>query len=322
MNQGAAPGLWRRTPPAIFPPIFGLMGLGLAWRRAEGVFGVPAAVAELILGMVTLLYLFALLAYLAKMARRPGVLAEDLRILPGRAGLAAMTLSILLFAAVLERYDAGAARVMLFAGLATHGGLAVMVIRALLTGPAEQRRVTPVFHLSFVGFILAPLTAVPLGYTGLSEWVVYLTGAAAVLIWGESLRQFAAAGVPAPLRPLLAIHLAPACLLGTAALLLGWTGLATGFAWLSLALVALFAASARWITAAGFSPLWGAFTFPLAAFASLMLLMAGYVSGGAFRAIAGVALVAATLVIPPIVVKTMQLWAKGQLAVKTNAATA
>jgi tellurite resistance protein len=74
---------------------------------------------------------------------------------------------------------------------------------------------------------------------------------------------------------------------------------------------------AGWLLEAGFSPLWGAFTFPLAAVANFWLVL-----GGAWRLPGGLALVAATVVIPPIAIKVMQLWAKGQLAVKTNAATA
>ena len=78
-----------RTPPAIFPPVFGLFGLGLAWRRAGDTFQMPAALGEMILGAVTLLFVFCALAYGIKVARRPGVIPEDLRVLPGRAGLAA-----------------------------------------------------------------------------------------------------------------------------------------------------------------------------------------------------------------------------------------
>lgn len=42
----------------------------------------------------------------------------------------------------------------------------------------------------------------------------------------------------------------------------------------------------------------------------------------AFRLLGGASLVFATLIIPPIAFKIMKLWAKGVLAVKTNAAQA
>ena len=308
------------TPPAIFPPILGLFGLGLAWRRATGVFAVPEGAADLLLGAVTLLFLFCLAAYGLKVARRPGVVVEDLRVLPGRAGLSALVLSVYLLSAALVPIARPLAEALLWGGLAFHLVLVVLVVRVLVTGPAEQRAVTPVWHLQFVGFIVAAIAAVPLGHTGLSTAILYGTGFLAMAIWAASLAQFALRDVPPPLRPLLAIHLAPACLLGTVALTLGRVGIAWGFAGLAVLILAGLLIGLRWLTRAGFSPLWGAFTFPMAAFAGVMLAMAASGQGEAFRIAGGVALVAATLAIPPIVFKVMQAWAKGMLGAKTNAA--
>ena len=311
------PALFRGTPPAIFPSLMGLFGLGLGWRVGAGAFGLPQGLGEAILGAVTLLYLFGLAAYLRKLAARPSVLFEELRVLPGRAGVGAMVLCLYLLAAVLMPYTPGLARVVLLAALPAHGVFVVVLLRVLLTGPAEQRRVTPVWHLNFVGFILAGLSAPALGLVGLGQAVLWGTGVVALLIWAESLRQFLAASVPAPLRPLLAIHLAPAAMLGLVALALGQTGLAGVLAVVAAGLMAALVLSARWLTAAGFTPFWGAFTFPLAATASLWLSL-----DGVWRLPGGLALVAATLIVPPIAFKVLQLWAKGQLGPKTGAAVA
>jgi tellurite resistance protein len=311
----------QRTPPAIFPPLLGLLGLGLAWRRAEAVFMTPPAIADTILGMVTLLFLWCLLAYGVKLARRPGVFLEDLAVLPGRAGLSAMTMAVMLLGAVLLPYGAGPAGVALLAGLVGHGVLALMVATQLLTGPAEQRQVTPIWHLSFVGFIIAPLSAVPLGYAAASQVLLWVMVAVAALVWVVSLVQLARRDPPAPLRPLLAIHLSPASLFGLVALQLGWTGAAMGFAVLGALILAALLVRARYVATAGFSPLWGAFTFPLAAFANLVLAL-GNGQGDLLRFLGALLLVAATGAIPWIAVKVLQAWAKGQLAAKTNAATA
>ena len=82
-------GLWRRVPPAIFPSIMGFLGLGIAWRRAVAAYPVPAGIGEALLGAGVILFAFAAIAYGSKIARRPAVLAEELRILPGRAGVSA-----------------------------------------------------------------------------------------------------------------------------------------------------------------------------------------------------------------------------------------
>ncbi|MBK5946784.1 hypothetical protein CCR83_10155 [Rhodobacter veldkampii DSM 11550] len=310
-------GLWRRTPPAIFPVMLGLLGLGLAWRRGAGEFGVPLAAVEGFMGAVTLLFLFGALAYAVKFARRPGMIIDELRVLPGRAGVAAGVLSVYLLAGSLGPYAPDEARPVLLLGLALHLALIGLVLVGFARGPVEQRRVNPVWHLHFSGLVVAAMVAQGLGVAALVAPLFWGALGVAVAIWAVSLDQFRRETVPAPLRPLLAIHLAPLSLLGTVAQGMGFTGLALGFGVLSALLLAALVLGGRWLLAAGQSPLWGALTFPLAATASFWLTL-----GGVWRLPGGLLLVAATLAIPPIAVFVLKLWAKGQLAVKTNAAIA
>ena len=312
------PGLWRRVPPAIFPPMLGLFGLGLAWRTLGEAVPAVAGLAEGFLGAVVLIFAYAAVAWTSKPLRRPGVLAEELRVLPGRAGVAAAVLCVILTGAVLVPYAPGLAGALAWAGMALLAGLGILIARAFLTGPEEARVVTPVFHLVFVGYILAPLTLVPLGQVAASAVIYGICVVAAALIWAESLRQIATRIPPAPLRPLLAIHLAPLGVFASVAALLGWTGLALGFALAGLALLAVLVAAGRWLLAAGFTPLWGALTFPLAAMASAGLRALDDPVGLWL----GAALVlAATGLNIPVAAKILRAWAQGGLAAKTNAAT-
>lgn len=313
------PGLWRRTPPALFPPVMGLIGLGLAWRNLALQPGLAplAPVGEAILGAVLLLYAFALIAWLSKPLRRIGVVMEELSVLPGRAGTVAMVLSFLLAAAALRPYAPGLAFWMVVLGM-----LALAVVGGLITwkvgtGPKEGRGVTPVFHLTYVGYIIAPLTLIPLGYTQAATVILWATMPGATLIWLFSLRQLIRTIPPAPLRPFMAIHAAPAALFAIVATGLGYGLIAAGFALLGLALVAAMAVRARWLLASGFSPLWAALTFPLAANASASMLALG--TPGLWI---GAALLAfATGFIPWVAFRIYTGWAKGELGAKTNAAT-
>ncbi len=315
-----APGLWRRTPPAIFPPMLGLFGLGLAWRTMAAQPGLTplAPVGEAILGATLLLYAFSLVAWLSKPIRRPAVVIDDLRVLPGRAGLAAMTLCLALAAASLVPYAPGLALNIAFADVAVLIVLGMLIAGVLATGPDEQRMVTPIFHLSFAGYILSALTFAQLGLTGFATGILIATTAAATFIWLVSLRQILTRIPPAPLRPLLAIHAAPAALFATVSATLGYPTLAAGFALLALAIVTAIVASARWLLAAGFSPLWGALTFPLAATATASIVALG--QPGLY--VGAALLIAATALNPWITFRVIKAWAKGQLAAKTNAATA
>lgn len=310
-------GLWRRVPPAVFPPILGLFGVGIAWRRATDTFALPAGLAETILGAVTLLYLFALLAYVVKILRRPSVIREELRMLPGQAGVGAMVLCLYLLAITLAPYAAGLARAILLAAFSAHASLVVLLVHHFVTGPAEQRRVTPVWHLNFVGFIVGALAATVFEYYLPALGIFLLTSLVAAVIWSVSAEQLVKQTVPAPLRPLLAIHLAPVAFFGLVAHALELDAVAMGCGGVAALLLLWFVARIRWLIGAGFSALWGAFTFPLAATAGLWVSL-----GGIWRVPGGVAIVAATLVTLPIAWRIVRAWAQGQLAIKTNAATA
>ena len=74
------PKAFTRVPPAIFPSILGLLGLGLAWRRASEAYGKSSAISDLILGATLILLVVGLTAYGLKFLKRPSVLIDDLRV--------------------------------------------------------------------------------------------------------------------------------------------------------------------------------------------------------------------------------------------------
>lgn len=308
-------------PPAVFTPILGLLGLGLAWRQAAGVWAaVPGIAGELLLGVAAALWLVAVAGYAAKAWQRPGVLTEDAKALPGRAGLAAAGVGGLALALGLVPHAPALARGLLVLALLWQAGFAVLVLRLIRRGPPEGRRATPIWQLTFVGFIVAPPAAVPLGWGGLAAAILALMVPVAAAIYLASLRQILRAAPLPPQRPLLAIHLAPVSLAGLGCAALGLdaasalaTALASG---LALALLA----GVRAITAAGFTPFWGAMTFPLTAFASLLTLTAG--RHGWLQAAAIAMLLLASVAVPWIAVRILLLWPGGRLAQMTGAARA
>ena len=309
--------LFARTPPAIFPSILGLLGLASALRLGLGRMGWDQGLGDLAAGLVVALWAFAAVAYGVKLARRPGVVMEDLRVLPGRSGLATLTMGGMVTAGLVAVYSAPAGAVLLVLALAGHGVLALLLARLLLTLPPEARAVNPTLHLSFVGFIVGAAPALALGWGLLAELLFWAALPVAVGIWGLSLRQFVAAVPPAPLRPLLAIHLAPAALLALVAGLMGKPMLADLFVGLGAVSALILLAAARWVTASGPSPLWGAFTFPLAALASAML-----VAGGLWLWPGLLLLAVGLVVFPAIAWWVLKRWPGGKLAAVTNAAEA
>ena len=315
------PKLFARTPPAIFPVILGLLGLGLAARKAAEVLGLAGGVVgglvETALGALMILWLLAIVALAVKVARRPGVIGDDMKVLPGRAGLAASTMTGMAAALVLLPYAPMLALGLALAAMGAHAAMAVLLIVTLTRLPPEARVVNPAMHLAFVAFVLGALPLARLGYAGAAVAIFWATLAVALVIWAVSLRQLIRSTPPGPLRPLLAIHLAPAALFSLVAAELGQDSLALGFTVISMVIFLALLASARWLTVAGFSPLWGAFTFPLAAFATALMTL-----GGTWEAPGLAVLVLALGVIPAISWNVLKLWPGNRLAVKTNAAEA
>ena len=311
------PKLFAKTPPAVFPSILGLLGLAGAVRLMLGRLGLELGPGDLLAGVAVALWAFAAVAYGVKLARRPGVMTEDLRVLPGRSGLAALTMGGMAAAGLVASYGGAAGAVLLVLSLAGHAVLAVLLVRLLVGLPPEARAVNPTLHLSFVGFIVGAAPALALGWGGLAEVLFWASLPVALAIWALSLRQFARAVPPAPLRPLLAIHLAPAALFATVAGLLARPELGTLFAGLGLVYAVVLAASGRWLLEAGVTALWGAFTFPLAALATALLL-----TGGVWLWPGVVLVVVALGVNPAILWWVLKRWPGGKLAAVTNAAEA
>ena len=114
----------------------GLFGLGLALRRAAASLGEPRgfghAVAEMVLGAVVLLFVSGAVSYAAKLVRRPSVIREELRTMPGRLGLSAFATCFYLLATTLSPYLPDLARGVFWAGLALHAGLIAGALGLLL----------------------------------------------------------------------------------------------------------------------------------------------------------------------------------------------
>lgn len=305
------------TPPAIFPVLLGLCGLAMALRAGLAFLNLDRGFADLAAGIAVSLWAFGVLAYGLKLRRRPSVILDDLKILPSSAGLAAASMGGMVSAALVAPYSQRVGMILLLASLLAHGVTALLTLRVLRGLPVEGRAVNPGWHLSFVGVIVAGPAAIALGQDGLARGLFWATLPLAVAIWSLSGRQLWLRIPPAPLRPMLAIHLAPAALFASVATGLGLNGFAMVFLVGMVLTLVVLGFGQRWVTAAGFSALWGAFTFPLTATATAFLAQGGMLGW------AGVAVVVAALVIVPVIAwKVLRLWPGGRLAGKTNAAEA
>lgn len=313
--------LWRSTPPAVFPVALGFMGLGLAWRNAAGAIGTPHEIGDLLLGAATAFYLFFLALYLVKTAARPWVLMEDMVTPPARAGIAALAMTMILLAAALLPFGLHVPEVWV-AGIFLLFLQVIVVLRAILGEPPETRAYSPFQYMTFVGPVVAPVAGIPLGYSTASFWLAMFALVTFTIITVGYGRKLIKVRPPVPLRPSLAIALAPVSLFGLTFGMLDMEAafLATyGLAWL-LALALL--VCGPWMMRGGWTPIWGAFTFPVATFTNLQVL--ALAKGIGTLALVGIwaGLAIGTPLILFVLYRTGMAWITGELAKKSGAATA
>lgn len=311
--------LWKRTPPAIFPVTLGYMGLSLAWRSSSSVLPIPSVIGGVLLGLSTAFFLYFLAFYVAKLVGRPSVLVEDLKSPPLRAGIAAIPMSMMLLAAALLPFNISVPEVW-WTGVILQYGTSVAVLWAIWKEPADQRAFSPFMYLTFVGPVVGPIAGIKLGYVTESYWLTMGALVAFVVIFFGYLITVFRRLPPQPLRPSLAITLAPVSLFALSYGQLGMEAWFAVFYW--LAWIAFFGVVALlpWMTKGGWTPVWGAFTFPFATFTHVQILAMskGYGFIAEVGTILGLAI--GTPLVFYIVYRASMAWVTGALSEKSGAA--
>ena len=214
-------------------------------------------------------------------------------------------------------YAHGLGIALILASVLAHAAMLVVLGISLRALPAQARGVNPGLHLALVGWIVAGPSLAQVGYVALASVIFWASLVAASAMWVWSAWDMVRHSPHAPLRPMLAIHMGPAGLLSITAVALGWPGLASLLAALCVVMAAALLVALPWIIEAGFSPAWGAFTFPLISLAAALLHQGG-LAANAGLVVTAMAMVSNTV----IAWKVLKLWPGGRLAQKTGAAEA
>jgi tellurite resistance protein len=311
---------WRRTPPALFPCILGFLGLGIAWRKAAEIWPIPTWVGEGILVIAATLFLFTFVSYMTKLSLRPSVVLDDLKVLPARGTVTAGAMCMMVLAAAIFPYHLELSRGVWWFSIILQTLYVICVIYSLSYSENNLSNVTPSLMLPAVGYIVAAIAGPDLGYVGLSKVFLIATSPFYALIVILSLLNVKPKAMPPPVRASYAILLAPTSIYGIAALGLWGVDVFATIWWMALVFSILMLLTVRWLATGGWNPGWGAFTFPLSALASVLLL--GVEMGfGMTATIASLSVLSvASLVVPYVVWKTFRFWAIGKLAEATGAA--
>jgi len=307
-----------RVPASFFSIVLGLAGLGAAWRAAARAYGVSPWLADALLAISAALWVVLFAAQLVKALTARDALRAELEH-PVQGSLATLgPTSLLLLAAGLSVHFPALARVLFWIGATAQLALGVWLVGRWLLGPVDPRLVTPALYLPPVaGNLLAAIAAGAVGRAD-AGWLFFGAGVVAWLLVGAALlgRYLSAGELPAALRPLLAIEIAP-----PAVALVAWQALRggapdevsrglLGYALFVALVVARLLGRFRDVP---FSPSYWAFSFPLAALAAGALRQSAAAPGSVAGALALPLFIVANAVIAALAWQTGVALSRGRL---------
>ena len=308
-----------RLTPGLFAIVFGLLGLAGAWRRLPGDSApYSGIIANALLFAGTGLLLLLLVLMCLKDVRYRAEAAKD-RAHPVTAALTSlMSITVLLSVALwLPIYPSHSelASSVTVAALIAHGVIAWRVVSRVATGDLPADMVTPALYLPPVGGgLIGALAVSALGWHG---WSVLLFGigvGAWALLELRVMNRLFVGPLPPPLRPTVGVEIASAPVTTLVAATL-WPALPADVLLIGLGiscgpLIAVLARW-RWWTSVPFSAGFWSFSFPIAAFAAVVVEV---VRRGSWPiAVAYAAVLAATAVIAYLAVRTLALLYRGRL---------
>lgn len=315
-----SPDALKYLAPNWFTLVMGLTGLSLAWGQAAPLMGDMATAGALVLAAAAaLMFLVLLLFSVLRWQHHGAAVAADLRHPVRHAFVAALPISLILLAtAVVALGETGPwVGALWWLGSLWQFALTLWVLGRWLSADKAHAlswpAVTPGLMLPVVGNVLAPLAGGALGAPG---WAAAQFGVG-VLLWPVVLAllatRIAVQGLWAErLLPLTFITVAPPAVIGSSVLVLGGPPVLAWMCWGAALFFLLWSGHlVRRMLAQPFSIAFWSLGFPLAAFATLTLRLAG--AGGALQAPAMLALALASVVVAWLCIATWKGWRTGEL---------
>ena len=299
----------RDLPVGYYGAVMGLVGLGLAARVAAPLFPgavrAPAYFTEPWVAIGVVLFLVLVPAYALKLVKHPKAVKEDFNnpLLLGFCG--ALPVGMALVAGGLAPYFPPLGSVLWWIAFFLLLAFQVWALVRFLRGGIALAQVNGGWLILLVGGIVLPGPGVTLGYAEASRVVFAISSAAAAVLVPLLLyRAIAAPPLPPVLNPSWFILLVPPSLIYANGVRLypEATVLENLYFVALLFAVGLFyyaRTSWRW----PYGPPWWAFTFPLDALAYAAARYAQDNPGAVSKALAGVALGAATVVVAAVLLR-------------------
>ena len=292
------PVIPRRAPAALLPVCLGLIGTALVWRSAAEHGAAPALLAELFIAAAIGVFALVASAYTRRVWRGPAALPADLR---ARAGTPGGTEALMFVGVALLPVSAWAAALVWGIAALLQTALVLRVLADQTAAPPEDPVLTLFLVVPFGGLLLAP---VALGAALFWPLLALYVAVAPAVVW-----HFASRPVVPAERPAAWVLLAPPSVAAIAAEALYPGSMLTPWLHALAALTLVFLVTQlRWLTAGGFAPSWGCFTYPTAAFAGATWAMAGRSGDPFWLTLALAAALMATAITTAVAARALTAW--------------
>ncbi|MBB4285067.1 SLAC1 anion channel family protein [Roseospira goensis] len=257
------------VPIPLFALVMGTAGLGITWRKAHLVLGVPPVIGEAILALAAACFVAIAILYAVKWAVHPAEVAAEFNHPVRSSFFPAFSISLLLLSIGTGPYSEAWTLGLWATGTVLHLLFTLRLLGRWIVHNHQINHSNPAWFIPVVGNVLVPLSGVRLGYDevswfffsiGMVFWVVLFTIVFYRIVFHDQL--------PAKFMPTLFILIAPPAI-GFLSYVLLNGGVVDGFARVLL-YVALFITLLNF-TLAGqylrvpFFVSWWAYTFPMAA---------------------------------------------------------
>ena len=305
-------------PASFFGIAVGLLAFANTWHVGVRLWHLPAEVAQALTLSGLAVWAVLLVLYARNWLTRRAEAVAELQHPLQSAFVALVPVSSMLAAMALIPFSRDGAMALFVVALAAQLALGLWLNGRMWMGGRPPELVTPALYLPSVAqsFVAATASAA-FGWTQLGL-LFFGVGLLAWLALESVILQRASLlpALPAPLRPVLGIQLAPAVVGGGSWMALT-AGLPDTFAWILLGYgvyqALLLLRLLPWIREQAFVPGYWAFSFGTAALPALAMHMAERGATGLVAGLAPALFVAANLVFGLLIVKTLALLAKGTL---------
>ncbi|WP_299438184.1 SLAC1 anion channel family protein [uncultured Rhodospira sp.] len=257
------------VPIPLFALVMGTAGLGITWRKAHHVLGVPALVGEIVLGVAAAAFVAIAILYAFKWVMHAGEVKAEFNHPVRSSFFPAVSISLLLLSLAAEPYSHNAMSWLWAVGAALHLVFTLRLISRWIVHNQQINHSNPAWFIPVVGNVLVPLSGARLGYDeiswfffaiGMVFWILLFTIVFYRIVFHDQL--------PAKFIPTLFILIAPPAI-GFLSYVALNGGVVDGFArvlvYFALFITLLNATLVRQFLRVPFFVSWWAYTFPMAA---------------------------------------------------------